>query len=62
MLDNVVDSIIEMEENPPQGKNIAMHNWYLPMVNQVGEDKVQWVDDEFRTAIQNELYILTRKT
>jgi hypothetical protein len=51
-----------MEENPPQGKNIAMHNWYLPMVNQVGEDKVQWVDDEFRTAIQNELYILTRKT
>ena len=31
------------------------------MVNQVGEDNVQWVDDRFRTAIQNELYKLTRK-
>ena len=38
-----------------------MHNWYLPMVNQVGEDNVQWVDDEFKTAIENDLYILTRK-
>ena len=61
MLDNVKNSIIEMEENPPHGINSAMHNWYLPMVNQVGEDKVQWVDDRFATAIDNELYILTRK-
>lgn len=61
MLDNVKNSIIEMEENPPHGINSAMHNWYLPMVNEVGEDKVQWVDDRFATAIDNELYILTRK-
>jgi len=61
MLDNVIDSIIEMEENQPKGKNITMHKWYLPIVNQVGENKVQWVDDECRTAIENELYILTRK-
>jgi hypothetical protein len=61
MIDNVKDSIIEMEENPPHDTNVAMHNWYLPMVNQVGEDKVQWVDDRFRTALENELYILTRK-
>ena len=61
MLDNVKNSIIEMEENPPHGINSAMHNWYLPMVNQVGEDKVQWVDDRFATSIENELYILTRK-
>ena len=61
MLDSVKDSIIEMEDNPPHGKNIAMHNWYLPMVNQVGEDKVQWVDDRFATALENKLYILTRK-
>jgi hypothetical protein len=61
MLDNVTNSIIEMEDNPPHGINIAMHNWYLPMVNQVGEDKVQWVDDRFRTASENELYKLTRR-
>jgi len=61
MLDNMIESLIEQEKNPPAGVNIGNHNIYLPMVNQVGEDKVQWVDDKFRTAIENELYILTRK-
>jgi len=60
MLENVIDSIYEMEINPPQGINIAMHNWYLPMVNQVGKDKVQWVSDEFETFLTNKLYKLTR--
>lgn len=61
MLNNVIDSIKEMEENPPKGINVAMHNWYLPMVNQVGEENVQWVDDKFITATDNKLYKLTRK-
>jgi len=60
MLDNVISSIEEMETNPPEGINVAMHNWYLPMVNQVGAENVQWVDDEFKNAITNDLYILTR--
>lgn len=60
MLGNVIDSIHEMELNPPQNINIAMHNWYLPMVNQVGLDKVQWVEEEFINTITNNLYTLTR--
>jgi hypothetical protein len=60
MLGNVIDSIHEMEFNPPQNINVAMHNWYLPMVNQVGLDKVQWVEEEFINTITNNLYTLTR--
>jgi len=60
MLENVINSIYEMETNPPYDVNIAMHNWYLPMVNQVGKDKVQWVSDEFETFLTNKLYKLTR--
>lgn len=60
MLMNVIDSISEMESNPPYGVNVAMHNWYLPMVNQVGKENVQWVCDEFRNAINNDLYKLMR--
>lgn len=60
MLGNVIDSIHEMEINPPHNVNIAMHNWYLPMVNQVGFNKVQWVEEEFINTITNNLYILTR--
>jgi hypothetical protein len=30
------------------------------MVNQVGAENVQWVDNEFKNAITNDLYILTR--
>jgi hypothetical protein len=60
MLDNVISSIEEMETNPPEGINVAMHNWYLPMVNQVEAENVQWVDNEFKNAITNDLYILTR--
>lgn len=60
MLENVIDSIHEMETNPPHGINIAMHNWYLPMIEQVGVENVQWVENEFKNAITNNLYILTR--
>lgn len=60
MLGNVIESIIEMESIPPYGINIAMHNWYLPMVKQVGENNVQWVCDKFVNAISNDLYKLMR--
>jgi hypothetical protein len=60
MLDNVIESIKEMEFNPPQKVNIAMHNWYLPMINQVGKENVQWVCDEYVNAIDNTLYKLMR--
>jgi hypothetical protein len=60
MLDNVIESIKEMETNPPHGVSIAMHNWYLPMVNQVGEGNVKWVCDKFVKAIDNDLYKLMR--
>jgi hypothetical protein len=60
MLNNVINSIKEMEHNPPHGVNVAMHNWYLPMVNQVGEKNVKWVSDEFINTINNNLYKLTR--
>jgi len=61
MLDNVIQSVIDMEERPARGVDAHMHNWYLPMVKEVGEDNVQWVDDDFKNAIENDLYILTRK-
>jgi hypothetical protein len=60
MTQNLIDAIVEMETNPPYGVGIAMHNLYLPMVNQVGEDKVQWVCDDFINAINNNLYKLMR--
>ena len=60
MLNEVIHSINEMEFNPPHGVNVAMHNWYLPMVNQVGKENVQWVCDEFVNAISNDLYKLMR--
>jgi hypothetical protein len=60
MLGNVIESIYEMESIPHYGVNIAMHNWYLPMVKQVGEDRVQWVCDDFVNAISNDLYKLMR--
>ena len=60
MTQNLIDAIIEMEINPPHGVGVAMHNLYLPMVNQVGEDGVQWVCDEFINVINNDLYKLMR--
>lgn len=60
MTQNLIDAIINMETNPPNGVNVAMHNLYLPMVNQVGKDNVQWVCDDFVDTISNNLYILTR--
>ena len=60
MLDSVVESINQMELNPSHGINIAMHNWYLPLIDLVGKENVQWVCDEFVNAIDNNLYKLMR--
>ena len=60
MLEPFFDAVVEMETNPPYGVNSGMHNLYLPMVNQVGEDNVVWLDDEFKSAVDNSLYKLER--
>jgi len=60
MLNNVINSISRMESRPSAGVNVAMHNWYLPMVEEVGINNVQWVDDEFVNCLPNKLYNLTR--
>ena len=61
MTRNLIDAIVEMETEPPFGVGVAMHNIYLPMVNQLGDDKVQWVCDEYTRSDINNLYKLTRK-
>lgn len=67
MTQNLIDSIIHMETNPPFGVNIGLHNIYLPMIKQVGKENVVWVDDRFvgaendpRTQHVNKLYKLMR--
>jgi len=60
MLNDVIESINDMECNPYNGINIAMHNWYQPLINRVGIDNVQWVCDDFVNAIDNNLYKLMR--
>ena len=54
MTSDLITAINIMETDPPFGCNIGMHNLYVPMVSQVGEENVQWMDDEFKTAIEND--------
>lgn len=61
MTKNLINAIFELELNPPHGVNVGLHNLYLPMVNQVGKENVQWLDDEFKTIQTNTLYKVTRK-
>lgn len=56
ILEPFFDAVVEMETNPPHGVNSAMHNLYLPMVNQVGENGVVWLDYEFKSEVDNSLY------
>lgn len=67
MVESLIESIIEMEVNPPMGVNIGMHNIYIPLVNRIGKDKIQWLDDRFVGAINdhrtndfNDLYKVIR--
>lgn len=61
MTQNLIDAITEMETNPPYGVGVAMHNIYLPMVNQVGVEMVQWVCNEFHKSHSNPYFKLTRR-
>ena len=60
MIQNVINAIVYMETNPPYNVNIGMHNFYLPMIKEVGPENVQWLDNEFVKGIPNKLYNLTR--
>jgi hypothetical protein len=60
MTSNLINAIIEMESNPTNGVNVAMHNMYLPMCKQVGESRIKWVCDEILSSQGNRIYKLTR--
>lgn len=60
MIHNLINSIIRMESNPHHGVGVAMHNMYLPMCDEVGEENVKWVCDEFYRSDINPIYKLTR--
>ena len=61
MTQDLINSIIEMETNPPYGVGIAMHNIYTPMVNQVGEANVKIVCDTNYASHSNPYFKLTRR-
>ena len=60
MTNDFIQAIIDMETNPYQGVNIAMHNMLRPIQKIVGEDKVKYVCDEYYSSLENPFYKLTR--
>lgn len=60
MTNAFIDAIIDMETNPYEGVNIAMHNMLRPIQKMVGEDKVKYVCDEYYSSLENPFYKLTR--
>lgn len=60
MTEKFIEAIIEMETNPEQGVNIAMHNMLRPVQNKVGEENVKYVCDEYYSSLENPFYKLTR--
>lgn len=61
MTQNLINSIIKMETDPPHGVGVAMHNIYVPMCDEVGKENVKIVCDEYKRSHTNDLYKLTRK-
>ena len=62
MLDNMIESFVEQEVNPPGGVNPGNHNLYVPMVKRVGENNVVWVQESFgEKTVDNDLYKLERQ-
>jgi hypothetical protein len=61
MVEAFQQAITLMYTDSHRSCTVAMHNLYTPMVQLVGENNVQWVDDEFKTIHDNNLYTLTRK-
>ncbi len=60
MTNDFIQAIMDMETNPYQGVNIAMHNMLRPIQKIVGEDKVKYVCDEYYSSLENPFYKLTR--
>jgi hypothetical protein len=60
MVQNLINAILHMEFNPPFNYKIAMHNIYVTMCNEVGEENVKIVCDDYKRSDINDLYILTR--
>jgi hypothetical protein len=67
MVQTMIDCIVEMQIAPPAGVCIGLHNFYIPLVNRVGKEGVQWLDERFvgafndsRTPHANELYEVLR--
>lgn len=57
---NLINAIVEMELNPPHGINIGMHNLYLPMCDQIGEENIKIVCDNMNLSKEETLYRLRR--
>jgi hypothetical protein len=60
MVSNLINAIYQMETQPPFGINIAMHNLYIPMADQVGKDNIKIVCDNMYLSKEQILYRLTR--
>jgi hypothetical protein len=60
MINNFIEAIIDMETNPHEGVNIAMHNMLRPIQKMVGEENVKYVCNEYYSSLENPFYKLTR--
>ena len=60
MIQKFIDAIIDMETNPPNDLNIAMHNMLRPIQKMVGEENVKYVCNEYYSSLENPFYKLTR--
>lgn len=60
MTQNFINSIIEMEKNPPHGIDVGMHNLYIPICNAVGKENVKIVSNDMYLSKNENLYRLTR--
>lgn len=61
MLEKIIEAMLDVELNPHKGIKVALHNMYWTVVNKVGEENIQILDERFVTSEMNELYTLTRK-
>lgn len=57
---NLINAIVEMELKPPHGINVGMHNLYIPMCNEVGQENIKIVCDNMNLSKEQTLYRLTR--
>lgn len=60
MLDSLINAIIEAIDRPYNGLTIGMLNMYQPMINLVGNDRVNIACDEFLRSDYNYIFDLNR--